>query len=516
MHNAKIIAVTQGAEEHVLKSAQEIVMYCARVSNPSNQDSTNTGLIKYCIKNRHWSIFEMANMVLEINTTRAISPQILRHRSFSFQEFCLAGDARITICSENNIVQRIPIKDLYEKWSKPAFKARYARAYDTELERFITAPIKSVYSSGEKPVYKFEITTPSSTREISCTREHRVLTKEKGFVPFGIAYDEKLTVALNGQKADPLAYQDIEVIKSSAWMGSTKFAKEHGIAEVTARKWFRKHGIAPYNPRTASASSVEINFTARLSSFMKWARSEIRSNQCENCGHDGSVSRLELSHIYAHDGDPSLAFNENNLQTLCSSCHRQHDIKSQGKNYGWTLGMTAKWGKITSQTYLGVKETYDIEMDHPTHNFVADGVVVHNSQRYAAIDGLGLAIPLPNLRTQDEKNRQASHDDLPEDTKRSLQADIDCLYEHASDVYHNLLESGVAKECAREVLPIGTPTKLYMNGTLRSWITYISLREKNGTQLEHQMIAKSCKQIFCEHNPIIGDALGGFETPWEI
>jgi thymidylate synthase ThyX len=413
MHSAKLVALTQGAEEHIDRNAEEIIMYAARVSNPSNQNCVNTNLIKYCINHRHWSIFEMANMVLEINTTRAISPQILRHRSFSFQEFCLAGDARITICSENNIVQRIPIKDLYKKWSKPAFKARYARAYDTELERFITAPIKSVYSSGEKPVYKFEITTPSSTREISCTREHRVLTKEKGFVPFGIAYDEKLTVALNGQKADPLAYQDI-------------------------------------------------------------------------------------------------------LQTLCSSCHRQHDIKSQGKNYGWTLGMTAKWGKITSQTYLGVKETYDIEMDHPTHNFVADGVVVHNSQRYAAVDGLGLAIPLPNLRTQDEKNRQASHDNLPEDTKRSLQADIDCLYEHASDVYHALLERGIAKECAREVLPIGTPTKLYMNGTLRSWITYISLREKNGTQLEHQMIAKSCKQIFCEHLPVIGEALGGYSTPWEL
>lgn len=225
MHDAKLIAVTQGADQHALKSAQEIVMYCARVSNPANQDSTNTGLIKYCIKNRHWSIFEMANMILEINTTRAISPQILRHRSFAFQEF---------------------------------------------------------------------------------------------------------------------------------------------------------------------------------------------------------------------------------------------------------------------------------------------------SQRYASIDGLSASIPLPDLRRQDDKNRQASHNDLDEDLKRKLQADIDILYEHANDVYQLLLEKNVAKECAREVLPIGTPTKLYMNGTLRSWITYIALREKNGTQLEHQMIALSCKQIFCRHNPIIGAALGGPDAPWEI
>ena len=225
MHNAKLIALTQGAEEHALKDAQEIVMYTARVSNPANQDSTNTGLLRYCINNRHWSIFEMSNMVLEINTTRAISPQILRHRSFSFQEF---------------------------------------------------------------------------------------------------------------------------------------------------------------------------------------------------------------------------------------------------------------------------------------------------SQRYAAVYGLSGSIPLPDLRRQDEKNRQASHDDLGEDLKRDLQASVDMLYEHAIDVYGELLAEGVAKECAREVLPIGTPTRLYMNGTIRSWITYIALREKNGTQLEHQMVAKSCKEIFCKHLPVIGDAPGGFDTDWNI
>ena len=93
---------------------------------------------------------------------------------------------------------------------------------------------------------------------------------------------------------------------------------------------------------------------------------------------------------------------------------------------------------------------------------------------------------------------------------------IDNLYAIASDLYDEMLSYDIAKECAREVLPIGTPTKLYMNGTLRSWITYIALREKNGTQLEHQMIAKSCKKIFCEQFPVTADALGGLENDWEI
>lgn len=225
MHTAKLISVTHGAEEHAVKNAQEIIMYCARASNPTEQDSGKTGLIKYCIKNKHWSIFEMANMVLEISTTRAISPQVLRHRSFSFQEF---------------------------------------------------------------------------------------------------------------------------------------------------------------------------------------------------------------------------------------------------------------------------------------------------SQRYADVTLLSGSLPLPKLRRQDKKNRQASHDDLDSDITRMFESRIDNLYAIAIELYNDMLSYDIAKECAREVLPIGTPTKLYMNGNLRSWITYIALREKNGTQLEHQMIAKSCKSIFCTQFPVIAEALGGFACDWEV
>ena len=86
----------------------------------------------------------------------------------------------------------------------------------------------------------------------------------------------------------------------------------------------------------------------------------------------------------------------------------------------------------------------------------------------------------------------------------------------AKALYDSMIKDGVAKECARFVLPLATPTRLYMNGTIRSWITYIALREKNGTQKEHMDIAKECKQIFCEQFPIISEALGGFNNPWNI
>ena len=88
------------------------------------------------------------------------------------------------------------------------------------------------------------------------------------------------------------------------------------------------------------------------------------------------------------------------------------------------------------------------------------------------------------------------------------------LFSSAQSLYNQMLEVGVAKECARFVLPLATPTKMYMTGSLRSWITYIALREKNGTQKEHMDIAKSCKEIFCKEFPITAEALGGIDNEW--
>jgi len=138
------------------------------------------------------------------------------------------------------------------------------------------------------------------------------------------------------------------------------------------------------------------------------------------------------------------------------------------------------------------------------------------SQRYADTNLLNQSIPLPELRRQDDKNRQNSIDDIPDYLKLTLLEDIRVHFEHAQRLYDRLLDKGVAKECARFVLPLATPTRLYMTGSVRSWITYIALREKNGTQREHMDIAKLCKEIFCEQFPTTAEALGGVEIEWKI
>ena len=129
------------------------------------------------------------------------------------------------------------------------------------------------------------------------------------------------------------------------------------------------------------------------------------------------------------------------------------------------------------------------------------------SQRYADTNLIAEDIPLPELRRQDTKNRQNSTDDLPADLKIELYSKIQDHFNAAQDLYKELLESEVAKECARFVLPLAVPTRIYMTGSCRSWIHYINLRSAHGTQKEHMIIAEGCKRIFTEQFPSVSEAL---------
>lgn len=138
------------------------------------------------------------------------------------------------------------------------------------------------------------------------------------------------------------------------------------------------------------------------------------------------------------------------------------------------------------------------------------------SQRYADATTISEEIPVPDLRKQDLKNRQNSTDDLNLYLKLTLQEEIRQYFEVGQRLYKKLLDHDVAKECARMVLPNASMTRLYMKGNLRSWITYIALREKSGTQLEHKEVAWQCKKIFNDCFPIVSAAIGGLDKEWII
>ena len=130
------------------------------------------------------------------------------------------------------------------------------------------------------------------------------------------------------------------------------------------------------------------------------------------------------------------------------------------------------------------------------------------SQRYADSSLLGDKIPLPELRRQDDKNRQNSIDDIDPFLRQEFQIKVQQHFEQGMKLYRQMLDASIAKECARFVLPLAVPTKIYMTGSVRSWIHYIELRSANGTQKEHMDIALDAKRVFCEQFPICAEALG--------
>ena len=129
------------------------------------------------------------------------------------------------------------------------------------------------------------------------------------------------------------------------------------------------------------------------------------------------------------------------------------------------------------------------------------------SQRYADSSMLGTEIPLPELRRQDTKNRQNSIDDIDPLMQQDFEIKMKRHFVEGMKLYKEMLDVGIAKECARFVLPLATPTRLYMTGSVRSWVHYIDLRSAHGTQKEHMDVAEGVRSLFIEQFPTVSEAL---------
>lgn len=162
--------------------------------------------------------------------------------------------------------------------------------------------------------------------------------------------------------------------------------------------------------------------------------------------------------------------------------------------------------------HFSIFETASMTVEIETTRAISSQLLRHRSatfqefsQRYSDVNELP-AIQPPMLRRQDSKNKQSSHDDLDPEFKALMEKKIATLYGQSLDLYGYMLEKGVAKETAREILPLGIPTRLYMTNNLRNWIFYLRSRCGVETQLEHRMIADSIKEIFAQEFPVIYEA----------
>jgi thymidylate synthase (FAD) len=195
-------------------------------------------------------------------------------------------------------------------------------------------------------------------------------------------------------------------------------------------------------------------------------------------------------------------------QTMAYIARVSNPNNQENPNYAGLLKYCIK------HNHWSVFEQATMTLEIETTRGIAAQILRHRSftfqefsQRYADTSLIAESIPLPDLRRQDTKNRQNSTDDLPTDLKIELYSKIQDHFDAAQNLYKELLEADVAKECARFVLPLAVPTRIYMTGSCRSWIHYINLRSAHGTQKEHMVIAEACKKVFTEQFPSVAEAL---------
>lgn len=546
----------------------KLIAYQARVSNPTNQDNPNTvGIIKYMLENGHVSPFEMVNACFEINTTRDIGRQILRHRSFSFQEFCVAGNTMVTLELPGPVKQgkrsayTRSIEHLYNLQERGKKLPSGVRVFDEGSHTFVTAPIKEVFKTGVKPTYRV---TLENGKQVECTKEHKFFTS-LGFISLEDAVGLQLT---NSGKATMskkdtafacngiLAYRNKDALLAAKQYAISTGSGLSGISEAldtsvhTIRKWLKKYGIqftkqevrsytpswnkgkSGYKNKPHSIETIEkMRASAKKGSasnlwrggadraerlaIADWCaahRAEFLIKANYKCSRCGSNTRLELHHKLTVASHPELAKDKDNIEVLCSECHKNHhkltgDAKVwRERSSGNTLSI--HWSKVKYIEFIGEQMTYDMEVAHESHNYVANGVLTHNSQRYQSVDKLDEA-PLRECRTQDVKNRQSSHS-TDDESLRNRWADIQQeVLDTAQRCYREALENGIAKEQARALLPEGlTATRMYMNGTLRSWIFYLKSRLDPSTQKEHRLIAEGIAAQLRELAPDTMQAAG--------
>jgi thymidylate synthase (FAD) len=195
-------------------------------------------------------------------------------------------------------------------------------------------------------------------------------------------------------------------------------------------------------------------------------------------------------------------------QTMAYIARVSNPANQDNENYAGLLRYCIK------HNHWSVFEQSHMTLEIETNRGIAAQILRHRSftyqefsQRYADTNLITERIPVPDLRKQDAKNRQNSTDDLGDYVKLKFQAEIAEHFTAANNLYKRLLEAGVAKECARFVLPLATPTRIYMTGSCRSWIHYIDLRSAHGTQKEHMVIAEQCREIFKQQFPTVAEAM---------
>jgi thymidylate synthase (FAD) len=415
---------------------------------------------------------------------------------------------------------------------------RNIRVYDENSKVFVSSKIKEVFKTGVKKTY---ILTLEDGKTIQSTLEHKFFDREGKFRSLETFKPDDF-IAVNGefvyQSKDWFSEAKLRNIANGK--GVQGIADEAGCSYHTIRKWIKIHGLQFTKHEVMSYTKIwnkdlpsemqpmygkvhsdetrqkqhessrkrcepnlykggESEDTAERLKIWQWQHKRKNmilkkfNSKCVSCESD---EHLEIDHVIPVSQAPELAYDASNLQLLCKDCHREKSTEESV-----SAKQTVRYKKVVSIEYFGEEETYDLEVEHASHNYIANGIVVHNSGRYSEMPETPI---ISQARRQDTKNRQNSIDDFDVHDKGLWENEQRLAWDTAWCVYNDALKRGVAKEVARNVLPEGmTQSTMYMSGTIRSWIHYLDVRTGNGTQLEHIEVAKQIREILSTEMPLI-------------
>jgi thymidylate synthase (FAD) len=540
----KVVGVTKPLVEGV-DSPEDLIVYMARVSNPSNQLNMKTakGLLDYCKRNAHWSIFGMVNIQLEVETTRDIGRQLLRHSSIVPQEFCIAGDSKVklfTNCGRSSLVK---IEDLYKRYKSKQYwgmSHNLVKTYDEKTKCFVLSKIKEVFYTGNKECFEIET---ACGKTIKATKDHKFLTRS-GFKKLE-DIKEGDVIGVNGE---PL-HQNKEILSEAKQAsiedgtGLLGISEKLGTSTHTIRKWLKRHNIcfskkevASYTeiwnkglekelqPRFGKVVTEETRLKQKASSksgasslFYKGAPERLwelevrdywykrknclikeQNGLCNITKTPLTDQECDIDHIKPLSLYPELAYDRENIQVILRREHIKKTVLDTK-----LARSTAKFSIVKSINNIGFLDTYDLEVEHESHNYVANGLITHNSQRYAD-PTKDLYFVCREARMQDEKNRQNSTDCINPQIAAFWEQYQKKVIETAKEAYQWAIENGIAKEQARTVLPEGnTMSRLYLNANIRSLIHYCEVRLHESTQKEHRDLAEKIWNATTEHFPNI-------------
>ncbi|MEU9796447.1 FAD-dependent thymidylate synthase [Streptomyces sparsogenes] len=511
-------------------AADSDVLWAARVSTAGEQSleeltkdpERSKGLINFLMRDRHGSPFEHNSMTFFINAPIFVFREFMRHRV----GWCLAGDTEITLESEAGNLRRRTIKDLFHLWHHgvqdrlPASAGGvtwHAKAgkWMAQVRRHSKNHYLGLYDSreaAESAVVEFREQHPSTRlRKLESVRRNHVR-----------CYDEDTLLAQRARIVDVMESGVKPLLRITTESGRTlRCSADHAIftpdgwrkaGELTAGDAVMGAGTAPRPSQALVPPSLRRGIGVWTS--MQRDRLIGETGRCHLCARTFPRESLALDHVTPVAADLTRALDESNLAPACETCHAEKSAAEQGLAQRGGKIATATPDTIVSVTEDGEEMTYDLSVEGPWHNFLANGIVVHNSYneesgRYRELQPV-FYVP-GEARKLVQRGRPGKYE-FVEGTQAQQELTgrvMDDAYRHAYEAYQEMLAAGVAREVARSVLPVGLFSSMYATCNARSLMHFLGLRTQHEQaavpsfpQREIEMVGEKMEAIWAELMPL--------------